>query len=142
MRTREEFEAALHPGTNTGCLLWPRTRINSGYGSLSWQGKPKLAHRLAWEFAHGPIPPKMCVLHKCDTRLCCNPDHLFLGTHLDNTMDMHAKGRWIDPPNRARGERHGMSKLTAAKVAEIRRLYVPGKVGYRSLGQMFGVTGQ
>jgi hypothetical protein len=35
----------------------------------------------------------MCICHKCDVRNCINPDHLFIGTQLDNIADMDAKGR-------------------------------------------------
>lgn len=46
-----------------------------------------------------------------------NPDHLFLGTHLENMRDMAEKGR------RAvlRGEEIGNSKLTREDVIYIRR---------------------
>jgi hypothetical protein len=40
---------------------------------------------------HGPIPPGLCVLHRCDVRPCINPDHLFLGTQKDNMADLAAK---------------------------------------------------
>ncbi|MGH7024521.1 MAG: HNH endonuclease signature motif containing protein [Caulobacteraceae bacterium] len=53
----------------------------------------RYAHRLAWELANGPIPDGLLILHKCDNPVCCNPDHLFLGTAADNHADCAAKGR-------------------------------------------------
>jgi DNA-binding CsgD family transcriptional regulator len=46
-----------------------------------------------WQFENGEIPDGMCVLHTCDNRLCVNPNHLFIGTHLDNAKDRDQKGR-------------------------------------------------
>jgi hypothetical protein len=73
-------------------------RLRSGrdqfpYGSLNIAGTPELTHRLAWEATHGPIPDGLFVCHKCDNPPCCNPDHLFLGTHQDNMDDAIRKGR-------------------------------------------------
>ena len=77
------------------CHLWTGSTTGPGYGQIGGgkKGVVLLAHRVAWELAHGPIPDGMCVLHKCDVRACVNPTHLFLGTKKDNTHDMLRKGR-------------------------------------------------
>lgn len=92
------------------CILWTGRRGDHGYGLAS---HGRLAHRVAYEEAHGPIPPGLCICHTCDVRLCVNTEHMFLGTRSDNNRDMFAKGR----------DRNGTStKLTREQVDEIRSL--------------------
>jgi hypothetical protein len=76
------------------CWEWTKG-TSMGYGRVyvSELFSPYWTHRLAWEAAFGPVPDGLCVLHKCDNRRCCNPNHLFLGTRCDNMKDMAAKGR-------------------------------------------------
>ena len=79
--------------TDGGCWEWMGSRLPKGYGNLTFQRRHLYAHRAAWEVTYGPIPEGMWVCHKCDNPPCTNPDHLFLGTVLENTRDMIAKGR-------------------------------------------------
>ncbi len=80
--------------SRSGCWEWQKGKHGVGYGSVSRKfGGGGYAHRAMYLVAKGEIPAKMYVLHKCDNRTCINPDHLFLGTHLDNIQDMHKKNR-------------------------------------------------
>lgn len=106
------------------CWLWTGHVVEQGYGVIHRHGsKTSLirSHRAAWELTYGPIPAGMLVCHKCDVRRCCNPRHLFLGTHKDNTQDMMTKGRGPT------GEKQGRSKLTWDQVSTIRQRIAAGE---------------
>jgi len=121
------------------CWLWTAALDKDGYGKLRVGDRKLLAHRASWAIHNGPIPEGMCVLHRCDVKLCVNPAHLFLGTQADNMRDMTIKGRGVQHPAPP-GEGHHFAKLTDAKVVEIRTLYAMGGVSQRALAKRFGVA--
>lgn len=148
-QTPEELFWSHVEKTDGGCWPWHGASLR-GYGKFHSRSlnRQTYAHRWAYEFARGPIPDGLHVLHRCDNPPCCNPDHLFLGTHLDNVADMVAKGRGakgdthgsrLHPESVPRGERHGCARLTAAQVAEIRA--TPLRRGeQRQFARRFGVS--
>ena len=92
---RSRFEDKIMYEPMTGCWIWTgATRGNNHYGAIKIsQTKSVLCHRLSYEMYKEYIPDKLKVLHTCDNPLCCNPNHLILGTQLDNIQDRVKKQR-------------------------------------------------
>lgn len=132
------------------CWEWTGCLNRGGYGvAVDLDGKPRLAHRVAYVLGTGDDPGTLLVCHSCDNRKCVRPDHLFLGSHLVNNRDMMAKGRAsngreryasIHPDRVPRGWRHGQAKLTEAKVRDIRRRYAALNVTQAALAAEYGVS--
>ncbi len=139
--------------SKSGCWEWNGVLNQGGYGRIFINGKGQMAHRVSYQLVCGPIPDGMLVLHKCDNPCCIRPEHLFLGTHQDNSDDMIRKGRgrWATseemsarikgraasgdrhssvthPEAVPKGIGHGMHKLLDSEVIDIRMRWTAGEM--------------
>jgi len=159
-------------GNPDDCWLWRRSLKQGDYGQVTLRGRKISAHVLAWFLSTGKWPDGMHVCHSCDSRYpagdksyrrCCNPAHLWLGTHQENMEDCKNKGRQAagdrhsskthpermargdkngsrkHPERRPKGESHGMAKLNEEQVREIRLLFSAGR-SKGSISRQFGVS--
>lgn len=108
----------------TGCWVWHGETTSNGYGLVESGNRRegtrvrRVVHRVEWERLHGPVPDGQVLDHLCRERLCCNPAHLELVTHVENV-------------------RRGVgTKLTAADVLAIRA----SSAGPTALGERYGVS--
>lgn len=101
---------------STGCWEWTGGR-RGGYGIFRLRGSTVSSHRLSYFLANGPF--KHLVLHRCDNPPCVNPDHLFIGTHRDNTDDAFQKGRRERAKPRRPKEYRKATKISSRQIEEI-----------------------
>jgi hypothetical protein len=126
----ERFWSKVEVRGEDDCWLWTASKDECGYGKLGIGGaKWDRAHRVAYRLLIGPISEGMEVCHSCDRPSCCNPKHLWAGTHLENMKDMALKLR-------SRGIR-----LTEGQVIEMRELSESG-ITTVELGQRYGIAHQ
>jgi len=123
--------------TNT-CWLWTASHAApeaGGHGQFSVNLRMVKAHRVSWMLTYGSIPQGRNVLHRCNTAICVRPDHLYLGTQRDNTLDSIEAGTY----HRWAGQDHPMAKLTDDDVRAIRLRLAAGD-SYRRIARDYGVS--
>lgn len=79
--------------TESGCWEWLGQKITFGYGEVYFRNKRWRTHRLSVWLFKGHFDLSLDVCHTCDNKICCNPDHLWVGTHRENMIDHVVKGR-------------------------------------------------
>lgn len=121
-----------------GCWLWGRT-LSAGYGAMTVEHRTVRVHRLAFALHHSRIEQELLeVCHRCDNPRCCNPDHLFEGTHADNVRDAISKGRARAPSGpRLLGVSNPAAQLSEEAVSEIRGAT---GVSQQEIARRFGVS--
>lgn len=122
--------------SENGCWIWKGRVRKDGYGESSYRkNKHSKVHHISFLTFKGPIGNGLWVLHKCHIRSCCNPDHLYLGTRLDNSRDMVESGR------SNKGRDRPLAKLDEDKVKYCRFMHEFG-VSNKQLANFFGVCSQ
>ena len=84
----------------SGCLLWTGGTVRNGYGRIFVLGRPKMAHRVAYEMLNEPIPAGMQLDHLCRVRRCCSPAHLEPVTGRENKL----RGQTVNAANAAKDQ--------------------------------------
>lgn len=133
MTIEERLQSRLQTNEETGCWEFQGNKYEFGYGQITLDGKSVRAHRLAYSLFVGEIPEGMIVCHTCDNPPCCNPDHLFLGTHADNSKDKTNKGR------QAKGTKLPFTKLPDDCIEQASLLRDEG-LSVQEIADMFGCS--
>lgn len=116
----EVFGHRYVPVTETGCFVFTGTWVKGGYANLRINKVYLYGHRVSYGIMKGAIPKGMYVCHKCDVRQCINPEHLFLGSAMDNVRDMQSKKRNVF------GERQVNRKLNSDEALFIKNSDITG----------------
>jgi hypothetical protein len=120
------------------CWVWKAATTGKGYGYVRLGGRMKRAHRIAWEWANGPIPDDLELDHRCRRRACVRPSHLRAVTRRVNLLagdtivarnarklrcdhghDLKGSNLYVDPK--------GKRKCRTCRRAVKRRAYARGK---------------
>ena len=126
--------------SSSGCLIWTGAIQRHSYGAFKIGHEKIDAHVASWRIANGgqPVPLGQLVMHRCDCRMCVNPEHLQLGTVSQNMKHAHEDGRGED--FKSQGEQHYNAKLTEDIVRALRHEYESTRISGRALAEKHGLN--
>lgn len=95
--TKKLFLSKINITTDNECWNWMgrKGRGDDQYGKFDIQNGQRyyfVAHRLAYYYFKNEWAGYLLVRHKCNNKLCCNPNHLVLGTDQENSQDAAKDG--------------------------------------------------
>lgn len=111
-------------GDEDECWTWEASVGSHGYGQIAVEGRPVLAHRLAYELFVGPIPAGLDLDHLCRVRPCVNPGHLEPVTRSENL-------RRGDGPQILRNRQLSKTHCPQGHPYSGDNLYIAPRTGYR-----------
>jgi len=118
------------------CWNW-KGSLNSqnGYGRFGIQNSYYITSRIAYWIYYNIDPEFKLVCHSCNNTLCCNPNHLYLGTQSENIQQSFNELRSIH-----RGSFNSCAKLNEIKAKQIRNLLENTSLTLREIGEKFGIA--
>lgn len=133
----DRFWKYVNVASENDCWIWTGTLDANGYGVYSAKRVLYKAHRVSYFLHHKSIDKNLMCCHSCDNPPCVNPNHLWLGTQGENSLDRHKKGR--TRTGHLRGQDNPGAKLTENDVRFIRKNHNHCEFSTRKLAAMFGV---
>jgi hypothetical protein len=85
-RLPDRIASKIRVNTDTGCWEWTASIGSHGYGQVHYERKMHTVHRLLYMLLVGPVPEGLQLDHLCRNRPCCNPEHLEIVTHRQNSL--------------------------------------------------------
>jgi uncharacterized coiled-coil protein SlyX len=117
-----------------GCFICTSHALDkNGYAKMRCNMRSVSIIRFIYSQCFGLIPGGWVVRHKCDNPSCINPEHLEVGTYLDNSRDMAERGRSY------KGEKNNLSKLNEEEVINIKKRLEAGESPIR-IAESYDVT--
>lgn len=127
----EYFCRKVDIGHPSRCWDWIASCGKPGYGNWYYSifdlPKAGTAHRRVYMLFNGYVDSNVVICHTCNNKRCCNPSHLYAGTHTTNAADRILHGTASKPPLHL-GSKQWNSRLSEQQVIEIKNRLRSGEI--------------